>query len=307
MASAELERNTLIGLAVSVILAAGKIIAGVLGRSSALIADGVESLADTVGSVVVWMGLRVADREPDAAHPYGYGRAETVAALTVGGLLIAAAMLIVVNAVGDIMTPHDAPAAWTLIVLVVVVAVKEFLFRRVLRGAERFDSDAAKADAWHHRSDAITSAAAFIGVLIAVVGPGLFDAPRLVLADEAAAIVASGVILLTAARLIRPALLELLDASSPELASAVRATAAGVEGVRVIEKVHARKSGRGFLVDMHVHVAPEMEVRAGHALAGKVKATVLAAHPRVRHVLIHVEPDERPAVPPTAPGQGGCT
>jgi len=293
MSTARLQRNTLIGLAASIVLALGKMLAGAFGHSSALVADGVESLADAVGSVVVWQGFRIAGREPDADHPYGYGRAETVAALGVGVLLVAAAVVIVVRAFEAFATPHEAPAAWTLVALIAVIVVKEMLFRFVLRGAEMFESDAARADAWHHRSDAITSAAALVGVSVAVWGPGLFDAPRLVLADEVAAMVASGIILLTAARLIRPALRELLDAASPELAEKVRATASRVEGVRLVEKVHVRKSGRGYLVDMHLHVAPDMTVRAGHALSGKVKAVVREEHPNVQHVLIHVEPAEQ--------------
>lgn len=300
MSTARLQRNTLIGLVVSVLLAAGKFLAGVLGHSTALVADGVESLADTIGSIAIWQGFRVANREPDAQHPYGYGRAETVAALSVGALLLVAAVVIVVKAFSEMLTPHRAPAAWTLIALVGVIAAKEVLFRLVLRGAEMFESDAARADAWHHRSDAITSAAAFIGVSIAIWGPGLFNAPRLVFADEAAAILASGIILFTAVRLIRPSLRELLDATAPDLAEKVRATAAQVESVRIVEKVHARKSGRGYLVDMHVHVAPDLAVRAAHALSGKVKAVVRAEHPNVRHVLIHIEPDERPGGPPRA-------
>lgn len=292
MSTDQLQRNTIVGLVVSLLLASGKLIAGIFGHSSALVADGVESLADTVGSFVVWQGFRVASREPDADHPYGYGRAETVAAFCVGSLLVVAAVVIVVKAFTEILTPHEAPAPWTLFVLIVVIATKEVLFRFVLRGAEMFESDAARADAWHHRSDAITSVAAFIGVSAAIWGPRLFDAPRLVLADEAAAILASGIILITALRLIRPALRELLDGSATELAEKVRTTASRIDGVRLVEKVHARKSGRGFLVDMHLHVPPTLDVRSAHALAGKVKSMVRAEHPSIRHVLVHVEPDE---------------
>lgn len=293
MSISRLQRNTLIGLGVSVLLASGKFIAGVVGHSSALVADGVESLSDAVGSIVVWQGIRVASREPDVEHPYGYGRAETLAALCVGALLVAAALFIVIRAFEEMLTPHAAPEAWTLAALAGVIVTKELLFRVVLRGADQFESDAARADAWHHRSDAITSAAAFIGVSVAIWGPGMFNAPRLMLADEAAAMIASGIILLTAFRLIQPSLAELLDAAAPELAERVRATASQVEGVRLVEKVHARKSGRGYLVDMHLHVPPELSISAAHALSGKVKATVREKHGNVQHVLIHVEPDER--------------
>ncbi len=290
MAEARLQRNTLIGLAVSLVLAVGKLLAGLAGRSSALVADAVESIADSFGSLVVWWGLHVGSRKPDDAHPYGYGRAETIAALAVGVMLVAAAVLIVVQAVREILTPHAPPAPWTLAVLAGVVVVKEGLFRLILRGADTHGSDAARADAWHHRSDAITSAAAFIGIAVAVWGPGVFSAPGFVVADEVAAIIASGVILVTALRFIRPALRELLDAHAPQLAERVQVVASGVPGVRRVEKVHARKSGRGYLVDMHLHVDPDSSVRDGHALAGLVKATVKSQIPAVLHVLIHVEP-----------------
>lgn len=297
MDSAALKRNTIIGLVASVALAAVKLLAGLIGNSSALVADAVESMADTIGSVIVWWGISVGDRDPDPVHPYGYGRAEAVAAMIVGGLLLIAALLIFVRACGDMLSSHAAPAAWTLAVLAGVIVVKEGLFRLVLRGADTTGSDAARADAWHHRSDAITSAAAFIGIAIAVWGPGLFNSPRLVFADEIAAILASIVIIITAVRLFRPSLRELLDANDTRLAEAVRAAASGVEGVRLVEIVHARKSGRGYLVDMHLHVNPDLSVHDGHALAGLVKATVRRQLPTVRHVLIHVEPGDRIAGP----------
>ncbi|MGE3108511.1 MAG: cation diffusion facilitator family transporter [Phycisphaerales bacterium] len=291
-AAPALARNTILGLLASVALAIGKLLAGLIGHSTALIADALESFADTIGSIVVWRALQVADKPPDAAHPYGYGKAEAVAALIVGGLLLLAAGFIVVHSFEELLTPHRAPAAWTLWVLVAVILVKEALFRLVLRGAELGDSDAARADAWHHRSDAVTSAAALIGVSVAIFGPRWFDAPRLVLADEIAAIAASGVIALTATRLVRPALHELLDAAAPALAAAVRQTAADIPGVRLVEKIHARKSGRGYLVDMHLHVDPDLSVRVSHSLAGQVRAAIRRQHASVRDVLIHIEPAE---------------
>lgn len=286
----QLQRNTLLGLAASLLLAAGKLVAGIIGHSTALIADAVESFADTIGSIVVFQALRVADRPPDPRHPYGYGKAEALATLAVGLLLLLAAALICIESIDQILTPHAAPATWTLLVLVGVIAIKEALFRLVLRGAEHARSDAARADAWHHRADAITSAAAFVGVSLAIWGPPLLNMPRLVLADEVAAILASGIIVLTAIGLIRPALAELLDAHSHELAHGIAAIAAAVPDVRLVEKLHVRKSGRGHLVDMHLHVAPDMSVQDAHSLGGRVKATIRSAHPDVHNVLIHIEP-----------------
>lgn len=290
MRERSLLRNTLIGLVASILLAVVKLLAGLFGRSSALVADAVESLADAVGSVLVWQAVRVAARPPDPRHPYGYGKAEAVAALSVGGLLVVAALFIVVKAMNEILVPHEAPAPWTLAVLALVVAVKELLFRFVMRGAAELNSDAARADAWHHRSDAITSAAAFIGVSIAVWGPQLTGIPTLVLADEAAAFLASGIILVTAISLIRPALFELLDAAADDMADDVRRIAGQVEGVRQIEKVYVRKSGSGYHVDMHLHVDPDLSIRVAHALARKVKSVLQTELPNLVSVLIHVEP-----------------
>lgn len=290
MAKSTLQRNTMIGLIASLFLVAVKLVAGLLGRSSALVADAVESLADTLGSILVWQALRVAARPPDASHPYGYGKAEAVAALSVGGMLVVAALFIVGKAFHEIVVPHEAPAAWTLLVLVVVIAIKEVLFRVVMLAAQEFNSEAARADAWHHRSDAITSLAAFAGVSIAVWGPAWTGIEALVLADEAAAILASGVILITARGLIQPALAELLDASSAGMAARITEIAERVAGVHRVEKVYVRKSGNRYHVDMHLHVAPESTVVVAHALGGKVKAILREAVPDLVGVLIHIEP-----------------
>lgn len=290
MPSASLRRNTIIGFLASIALAGAKLIAGIMGQSSALIADAVESLADTAGSVIVWHALRVADKPADAQHPYGYGRAEAVATLGVGTLLLAAAALIVVHAVESMLSPHNPPAAWTLAVLAGVIIVKELLFRLILAGAELHESEAARADAWHQRSDAITSAAAFVGVSVAVWGPSWLGIPRLVFADEVAAIAASGIIAATAFRLMRPAWQEILDVDATDLADQVRQSAAAVPGVRLVEQVRARKSGRWYYVDMHLHVEPELSVRLAHTLSGKVRAIVRSEHSQVRDVLIHIEP-----------------
>lgn len=290
MSAKQLQRNTIIGLVASLLLAAGKLVAGILGHSSALVADAVESLADTVGSVVVWHALRVAAKPPDERHPYGYGRAETVAALAVGGLLLVAAMLIIVSAAEAMLVPHSAPARWTLLVLIAVIIIKEVLFRLILKGAELADSDAAHADAWHQRSDAITSGAALIGVSLAVWGPRWFGSPKLVYADEVAAIAAGGIIALTALRLMKPAWSEALDAAAPEVGLQVAQTAQAIDDVVCVEVVRARKSGRWFYVDLHLHVDPLWSVEQAHALSGKVRATIRAKHERVRDVLIHIEP-----------------
>ncbi len=285
-----LQRNTVIGFFASILLSIIKLTAGLIGHSTALIADSMESFADTLGSILVWQALRVASRPADEKHPWGYGRAEAVASLLVGVMLVVAAILITVQSIHEILIPHAAPEPWTLLVLIAVIAVKEFLFRIVIRGADAFESGAARADAWHHRSDAITSLAALLGVSLAIWGPAWLQLPSLVAADEAAAILASGVILLTAWHLIQPALHELLDATSPELEQQIRRIAENVDGVLCVEKVAVRKSGSGYHADMHLQVPPNLTIQVAHALAGKVKALLRSAIPGLTGVLIHVEP-----------------
>lgn len=290
MAASTLQRNTVIGLVASILLAGGKFVAGVLGHSSALIADAVESLADTIGSLVVWQAIRVSEKPPDLDHPYGHGKAEALAALAVGGILLVAAAIIIIRAFEEILMPHVPPAAWTLIVLAGVIVVKEGLYRLLLRGAAVWDSQAARADAWHQRSDAITSGAALVGVSIAVWGPGLTGLPNLVLADEVAALIASGIIVRTAISLIAGPLHELLDSAPHSLLARIERVAAEVAGVRLVEKLQARKSGRVYFVDMHLHVDEALTVGVAHAIAHQVKARVREQIPSVADVLIHIEP-----------------
>lgn len=286
-ATAHSLRIALIGAAANAALAGGKLLAGIVGHSSALVADAVESLADVLGSLIVWSGLRWAARPADDTHPYGHGKAEALAAFIVAGMLVIAGLAIAFEAVREILTPHPAPAAWTLWVLITVVVIKESMHAVARRAARRTNSSAMLADAWHHRSDSITSAAAFVGIAVAVYGP-----PAYVIADEVAALVASGVIIAGAVRVMRRPLAELLDEHPGALVAQVRLAAGAVPGVRDVEKVFARSIGGEHLVDMHLHVDGGMTVRDAHALSGKVKSAVRAAAPSVRNVLIHVEPAE---------------
>ena len=276
------------GMLINAALAVTKLIAGVLGTSYALIADAVESGSDVVSSLIVWGGLRMATRSATEEYPFGFARAEQVAAAIVGLLLIGASIGISIAAVREIRTPHHAPAPFTLIVLVLVIMIKEVLYRYVARAGGDIGSRALAADAWHHRSDAITSGAAFIGISIALIkGPGWESA------DDYAAVVASGIILLNGIRIIRPAVGDLMDrAPSADLIERVTTIARGVAEVQLVEKVLIRKAGIGFFVDMHVQAAPEMSLQDAHILSGKVKSAIREAEPRVLGALIHMEPFE---------------
>ncbi|MCC6677394.1 MAG: cation transporter [Phycisphaerales bacterium] len=282
-------RLALIGLLVNVALAGIKLAAGVFGHSGALIADGIESFADILGSVVIWGGLHISSRPADANHPYGHGKAEALAALVVAGMIIAAAVWIAVEAIQQITTPHQMPARFTLVVLLMVVAIKEVLFRMARRAAAESNSGAGAADAGHHRSDAITSAAAFVGISIAIfAGPGFEPA------DDWAALLASAVIFYNGVHLAINPVRELLDTGEPGIGSQSMAIALAVPGVQNVQKALVRKIGPGFWIDMHLRVDPLMTVFDAHALSHRVKDAIRAAMPRVRDVLIHIEPVAHP-------------
>jgi cation diffusion facilitator family transporter len=279
-------RATWVSLIANPLLALGKITAGVLGHSYALVADGIESSADVFSSFVVWKAVRVAAKPADADHPYGHGKAESIAGALVAVGLLGAAVLIAAQSLREIITPHHAPAPFTLAVLVGVVVVKEALFRFVQRAGEKLGSTALRGDAWHHRSDAITSVAAFIGISIALIGGSGYES-----ADDWAALVACAVIGYNGVSLLQPAVAEIMDASAPkEIENRVRAVAAEVEGVRLIEKCRVRKSGLGLLMDIHVVVDGELSVRAGHAIAHRVKDRLVASELAVQDVVVHIEP-----------------
>lgn len=282
-------RWALIGAVTNTIFAVVKIAAGVLGNSYALIADGVESGLDVAGSLVIWFGLRFAERQPDENHPFGHGKAEPVSAVVVAAGVLTAAVVLGAESVREIFLVAEsraAPSPATLLVLVVVVLVKEALFRRVVRLGEELGSSAARADAWHHRADAFTSAAAFVGITIALVG-----GPRWAGADAWAALVACVFIAFNGWRMLVPAVGEIMDiAPPPEIESRVRAAAAAVPGVVTPEKCRVRKMGLNFYVDLHVAVDGAITVDAGHNIAHRVKDAVRAADDRIADVLIHVEP-----------------
>jgi cation diffusion facilitator family transporter len=279
-------RTAQLGLLVNAGLAVTKLIAGIVGNSYALIADAVESTSDVFSSLVVWGGLRIASREADEDYPFGYGKAETLAGAVVALMLLGAAIGIAIEAVREIRTPHRAPAPFTLGVLVAVVLVKEWMFRRVLSVGNSVGSTAVQADAWHHRSDALTSVAAFVGISVAIWGgPGWESA------DDWAAVAASVVIAVNGIRLLRPALHGLMDrAADPAVMQRVKAAALGVSDVRQIEKLKIRRAGLEHFVDVHVQAAPEMSLFAAHIVSGKVKSAIRAAVPSVKGVLVHMEP-----------------
>lgn len=280
------QRTTLIGIVLNGTLAAVKAVAGILGNSYALVADAIESFSDVLASAIVWVGLRIAASPPTERHPYGKGRAEAIAAVVVSLALFGAAAAIAISSVREIRTPHHAPAPFTLLVLVLVVLVKEGLFRYAFRVGDTLDSTAVKTDAWHHRSDAVTSLAAFIGISIALaMGPGYESA------DDWAALLASAIIAFNAYHLIRPALSELTDvAPNAELVRQVRAIAEQVDDVHGTHRCWVRKLGFDHYVELDVLVDGDLTVREGHDIAHRVHEAIRDALPMVTRVMVHVEP-----------------
>lgn len=279
-------RVALLGMAINLVLALAKISAGVLGNAYVLIADGIESALDIGGSVVIWGGLKFAARPPDATHPYGHGKAEPVAAAVVAVGVIASAILLAVQSVREIFLPHHAPAPFTLAVLVIVVIVKELLYRFVIRIGRNVESTAVQTDAWHHRFDALTSIAAFVGISIALLGGKRWES-----ADDWAALFACALIATNGYRLLSPALHEILDtAPRGDMSDKIRHVASEVPGVREVEKCLVRKMGLQFYVDLHVRVDGTISVRAGHEIAHEVKNAIRGTDGRISDVLVHIEP-----------------
>ena len=279
-------RATFLGMAINAVLSAAKFWVGILGHSHALIADAVESSADILSSIIVWRGLIVAAEPADREHPYGHGKAEPLAAATVAVMLLVAALGIVFKSIEGLTKHQETPRAFTLLVLIAVVVIKEGLFRFVSREAGQVRSIVVYADAWHHRSDAVTSLAAAIGITFALLG-----GPRFAFADDAAAIVAGLIIAWNGWKLLGPALNELMDAApNAALVAHIRSVAGNVTGVQRIEKCIARKAGFEYFVDMHVEVDPQLTVRQAHQIAHNVKDRVRQEVPTVHDVLVHIEP-----------------
>ena len=279
-------RIALFGLAINIMLASVKIVAGFFGNAYVLIADGIESAMDVGGSIVIWGGLKVAARPPDPTHPYGHGKAEPVAAVIVAIGVLAAAFGLAIQSVREIFLPHHGPAPYTLVVLIVAVIVKEGLYRYVIRFGRNVESTAVQTDAWHHRTDAITSVAAFIGISVALVGGEPWQS-----ADDWAALFACALIGANGYRLLRPALYEIMDtAPGGKIVRSIRRAARSVPGVIEVEKCRVRKMGLDFYVDLHVGVKDSISVREGHEIAHQVKAAIQENDSRVADVLVHIEP-----------------
>lgn len=269
-------------------LAIVKWLAGYFGNSYALIADAIESTSDIFASFLVLFGIKYSSRPADENHPYGHGRAEPLITFLVVGFLITSATIIAYESIVNIQTPHDLPKPWTLIVLGGIIIWKEISFRLVMKRSRETKSSSLAADAWHHRSDAITSVAAFIGITIALTFGKGFEA-----ADDWAALFASGFILYNCYKIFRPALGEIMDEHLyDDLTEEIRKASIKVEGIIDTEKCFIRKAGMNYHLELHAIVNAEITVREGHGLAHKLEDFLRLEIPELGHILIHVEPNE---------------
>jgi cation diffusion facilitator family transporter len=269
-------------------LAVVKGLAGFFGNSYALLADAIESTTDIFASFLVLFGLKYVNRPADKNHPYGHGRAEPLITFLVVGFLITSATIIAYESILNIGTPHDLPKTWTLLVLAPLIIWKEISYRLVMKKAKETNSSSLKADAWHHRSDAITSVAAFIGISIA-----LYFGKGYETADDWAALFASGFILYNSYLIFRPALGEIMDEHLyDDLVEDIRKVALTVDGIAGTEKCFIRKAGMKYHVDLHATVDANLTVKQGHEIAHKLKDTLRNDIPQLGNVLIHIEPTE---------------
>ncbi|PIB35492.1 cobalt-zinc-cadmium resistance protein [Reichenbachiella sp. 5M10] len=262
--------------------------AGFFGNSYALIADAIESSADVFSSLLVWLGLNYAKRPADKNHPYGHGKIEPVVTLLVVGFLVSSALYIAYESIIHIQTPHKIPHPWTLIVLAVIILWKEVSFRIVIRKSKQTNSSSLRADAWHHRSDAITSVTAFIGISIALIfGKGYETA------DDWAALLASVFILYNSFLIFRPAIGELMDEHRyDDLIEEIREVSISVEGILGTEKCLIRKAGMKHHVDLHAWVDGSISVKEGHDLAHRLQDELHVQIPHLGLISIHIEPNE---------------
>lgn len=279
------------GLLINVVLVVAKLVAGVVGHAYVLIADAVESSADIFSSLLVWGGLRIASLPPDDDHPFGHGKAESLASAVVSLMLLGAALAIAIVAIREIRTPHHLPRPFTLAVAAGVVLVKWLLSRRVAAIGEAVGSAAVKADAWHHRADAITSAIAIVGISTALLGSRLSGGSGWESADDWAAIVAACIVAVNGVRVLRPAIDDLMDrVPDVDLRARIAATALAVDGVMTIEHLRVRRAGLDYHADVHVQAEASMSLEDAHVLSGRVKSAIRVAEPRVAWVLVHMEP-----------------
>jgi len=281
------QQAAVVGIVSNLVLSIGKIIAGVIGNSSALITDGIHSASDIVTSLAVFLGMKIAKRPPDKEHPYGHGKAENIAAKTVAIILILVSIQIVYTNIGGITTErYILPSSLAIWVAIASIIIKEGLFQYKISIGKRLNSSSLISDAWHHRSDAFSSFIVLIGIIGAKIG-----GTRWIFLDRLAAVIVGLIILGIGIKLFIKTASELMD-KMPEtkILKKINSIALSVEGVMDTETLKARKIGLDIFVDIHIEVNKNITIEKGHKIAHKVKGTLIEKMPVIKDVLVHIEP-----------------
>jgi cation diffusion facilitator family transporter len=280
------KRAAILSLITNFLLAIIKGLGGIIGHSDALIADAIESCADIFSSFLVLFGLHYAHKPADDDHPYGHGKAEPLITFAVVGFLLISATIIAVESIRNLNEPQEQPAFFTLYILGAIIIIKELSYRYVYRKGVLTNSSSLKADAWHHRSDAISSLIAFLGITSTFLFGKGFEK-----ADDWAALIAAFFIVYNAYRIFRPALGEIMDEHTHhELIHEIRTASKEVNGVIDIEKCWARKNGMTYVVDLHLEIDGNLSVTEGHGISHDLKDHLMDTFPYITEVLIHIEP-----------------
>ena len=280
------QRVAVTGMLVSGALAVIKIVAGMSGHSTAVVADGLESAADVIASGFVLFGLTLAAKPADENHPYGHGRVETLTGLLIGLVLMVGGALISWNSIRLVGQPHEAMRAFVVWPLVISIAAKTGLATLKFRYGRKLQSDALTADAWNDATDTISAFAALVAVALT-----LRNSVRFAEADRYGGFAVGLIVISAGIRVVRETTMQLMDTMpAPRLIAQIREAAFAVPGVRGVEKCFARKTGFKYHVDLHLEVDPEMTVRRSHQLAHEVQLHIRERLDWVADVLVHVEP-----------------
>jgi cation diffusion facilitator family transporter len=282
------KRTTIISLVSNLLLATVKWFAGYFGNSFALIADAIESTTDVFSSFLVLLGIQYSTKPADENHPYGHGRAEVLVTFLVVTFLVVSACVIAYQSIQNILSPHLPPKTFTLIVLGAIILWKELSYQWVKKKSREIKSTVLEAEAWHHRADAITSVAAFVGITIAIIFGSNYAA-----ADDWAALLASFFILYNAFMIFRPAWGEMMDENLHEdLIKEIKEMSLQVSGVIDTEKCFLRKTGMKYHLELHAIVSAEVSVREGHDISHHLMDKLKNEFDYLGRISIHIEPDD---------------
>lgn len=288
------DRLSRVGIFGNVLLAAFKLFAGILGKSGAMVSDAVHSLSDVFATVIAWIGVRLSRRKEDTEHPYGHERLECVASLALGLILAGTGIGIGWSGIRKLLWDRgsiEIPTMLPLIAAVISIAVKEGMYQYTMHYARMLDSAAFKADAWHHRSDAISSVGSFIGIGMAKLGFPVMD--------PVASLIICALILKVAFEISRDAVSKMLDtACDNQFEQSLRTFVGAQDGVERIDLLHTRQFGNKIYVDLEIAVESDISLIDAHRIAERVHSAVEREFPNVKHVMIHVNPKEdlNPAV-----------